>query len=124
MIDKTKRRFLHTRSLVTTGAMVGCTLSGTAANAPSTPFWVAEQISKLLEAFEPFPGKIIHSGTPENVGPVVKGDVIACPAEVIIARTLCCNTCLNELLISTSAEWRGASGLYCLRFQNPPCRRL
>jgi fumarylpyruvate hydrolase len=37
---------------------------------------VAEQVSKLSEAFELFPGDIIYSGTPENVGPVVKGDVI------------------------------------------------
>ncbi len=37
---------------------------------------VAEQISKLSEANELFPGDIIYSGTPENVGPVVKGDVI------------------------------------------------
>jgi 2-keto-4-pentenoate hydratase/2-oxohepta-3-ene-1,7-dioic acid hydratase in catechol pathway len=37
---------------------------------------VAEQISKLSEAFELFPGDIIYSGTPENVGPVVAGDVI------------------------------------------------
>ena len=37
---------------------------------------VAEQISKLSEAFELFPGDIIYSGQPENVGPVVKGDVI------------------------------------------------
>lgn len=39
---------------------------------------VAEQISKLSEANELFPGDIIYSGTPENVGPVVKGDVILC----------------------------------------------
>lgn len=37
---------------------------------------VAEQISKLSEAFELQPGDIIYSGTPENVGPVVKGDVM------------------------------------------------
>ena len=37
---------------------------------------VAEQIAKLSEAFELFPGDIIFSGTPENVGPVVRGDVI------------------------------------------------
>ena len=37
---------------------------------------VAEQISKLSEANELFPGDIIYSGTPENVGPVGKGDVI------------------------------------------------
>ena len=39
---------------------------------------VAEQISKLSEAFELVPGDIIYSGTPENVGPVVKGDIIDC----------------------------------------------
>jgi len=37
---------------------------------------VAEQISKLSEANELFPGDIIYCGTPENVGPVVRGDVI------------------------------------------------
>ncbi len=37
---------------------------------------VAEQISKLSEAFELFSGDIIYSGTPENVGPVVRGDGI------------------------------------------------
>jgi fumarylpyruvate hydrolase len=37
---------------------------------------VAEQISKLSEANELFAGDIIYSGTPENVGPVVRGDVI------------------------------------------------
>lgn len=39
---------------------------------------VAEQIAKLSEAFELFAGDIIYSGTPENVGPVVRGDVIDC----------------------------------------------
>jgi fumarylpyruvate hydrolase len=42
---------------------------------------VAEQISKLSEAFEMMPGDIIYSGTPENVGPVVKGDVLLCKLE-------------------------------------------
>src|SRR5262245_21356590 len=37
---------------------------------------VAEQISNLSRAFELMPGDIIYSGTPENVGPVVKGDVM------------------------------------------------
>ncbi|MCZ2498782.1 FAA hydrolase family protein [Xylophilus sp. Kf1] len=37
---------------------------------------VAEQISRLSAAFELMPGDIIYSGTPENVGPVVRGDVI------------------------------------------------
>ena len=39
---------------------------------------VAEQISKLSQANELFPGDIVYSGTPENVGPVVRGDVIEC----------------------------------------------
>jgi 2-keto-4-pentenoate hydratase/2-oxohepta-3-ene-1,7-dioic acid hydratase in catechol pathway len=39
---------------------------------------VAEQISKLSEAFELKAGDIIYSGTPENVGPVAKGDVLLC----------------------------------------------
>ena len=42
---------------------------------------VAEQIAKLSEAFELFPGDIIYSGTPENVGPVVRGDVRVCKIE-------------------------------------------
>ena len=37
---------------------------------------VAEQISKLSQAFELMAGDIIFSGTPENVGPVVPGDVM------------------------------------------------
>ncbi|MEJ6024137.1 fumarylacetoacetate hydrolase family protein [Ramlibacter sp. PS4R-6] len=37
---------------------------------------VAEQIANLSLANELFPGDIIYSGTPENVGPVVRGDVI------------------------------------------------
>src|SRR5436309_2058050 len=42
---------------------------------------VAEQIAKLSEAFELKPGDIIYSGTPENVGPVVKADVLLCKLE-------------------------------------------
>jgi 2-keto-4-pentenoate hydratase/2-oxohepta-3-ene-1,7-dioic acid hydratase in catechol pathway len=37
---------------------------------------VAEQISTLSEAFELMAGCIIYTGTPENVGPVVRGDVV------------------------------------------------
>jgi 2-keto-4-pentenoate hydratase/2-oxohepta-3-ene-1,7-dioic acid hydratase in catechol pathway len=37
---------------------------------------VAEQIAQLSQAFELKAGDIIYSGTPENVGPVVKGDVL------------------------------------------------
>jgi 2-keto-4-pentenoate hydratase/2-oxohepta-3-ene-1,7-dioic acid hydratase in catechol pathway len=39
---------------------------------------VPEQIEKLSEAFELKAGDIIMTGTPENVGPVVPGDVIVC----------------------------------------------
>ena len=37
---------------------------------------VAEQIANLSRAFELLPGDIVYSGTPENVGPVVRGDVM------------------------------------------------
>jgi fumarylpyruvate hydrolase len=37
---------------------------------------VADQVSNLSKAFELLPGDIIYSGTPENVGPVVKGDIM------------------------------------------------
>jgi 2-keto-4-pentenoate hydratase/2-oxohepta-3-ene-1,7-dioic acid hydratase in catechol pathway len=37
---------------------------------------VAEQISQLSQAFELMPGDLIFSGTPENVGPVVPGDLM------------------------------------------------
>ncbi|MFL6660700.1 MAG: fumarylacetoacetate hydrolase family protein [Rhizobacter sp.] len=37
---------------------------------------VAEQVRRLSQAFELMPGDIIFSGTPENVGPVVPGDVM------------------------------------------------
>jgi fumarylpyruvate hydrolase len=37
---------------------------------------VAEQLSNLSRAFELMPGDIVYSGTPENVGPVVKGDIM------------------------------------------------
>ena len=42
---------------------------------------VAEQVAKLSESFELKAGDIIYSGTPENVGPVVKGDVLLCKIE-------------------------------------------
>lgn len=42
---------------------------------------VAEQIEKLSEAFELKAGDLIYTGTPENVGPVVPGDVIVCKIE-------------------------------------------
>jgi 2-keto-4-pentenoate hydratase/2-oxohepta-3-ene-1,7-dioic acid hydratase in catechol pathway len=45
----------------------------------SNMIWnVAEQIARLSQAFELAAGDIIYSGTPENVGPVVRGDVIDC----------------------------------------------
>jgi fumarylpyruvate hydrolase len=42
---------------------------------------VAEQIAKLSAAFELMPGDIIYSGTPENVGSVVRRDVPLCRVE-------------------------------------------
>ena len=45
----------------------------------SNMIWsVAEQIAHLSEFYELMPGDIIYSGTPENVGPVVPGDVMVC----------------------------------------------
>jgi 2-keto-4-pentenoate hydratase/2-oxohepta-3-ene-1,7-dioic acid hydratase in catechol pathway len=37
---------------------------------------VAEQVSHLSKYYELYPGDIIYCGTPENVGPVVAGDVM------------------------------------------------
>lgn len=37
---------------------------------------VAEQIANLSKYYALFPGDLIYSGTPENVGPVVPGDVM------------------------------------------------
>ena len=37
---------------------------------------VAEQIANLSKFYELFPGDIIYCGTPENVGPVVAGDLM------------------------------------------------
>jgi fumarylpyruvate hydrolase len=42
---------------------------------------VAEQIAQLSTAFELAAGDIIYSGTPENVGPVLKDDVLLCKIE-------------------------------------------
>lgn len=38
---------------------------------------VAEQVTRLSRYYELFPGDIIYAGTPENVGPVVPGDLMA-----------------------------------------------
>jgi 2-keto-4-pentenoate hydratase/2-oxohepta-3-ene-1,7-dioic acid hydratase in catechol pathway len=66
---------------------------------------VAEQVSKLSEAFELKAGDIIYSGTPENVGPVVKGDVLC-------ARSRACQTCRSrssEGLVSRARGYHRAS---------------
>jgi 2-keto-4-pentenoate hydratase/2-oxohepta-3-ene-1,7-dioic acid hydratase in catechol pathway len=42
---------------------------------------VGERIARLSEAFELRAGDIIYSGTPENVGPMVEGDVLLCKLE-------------------------------------------
>ncbi len=60
---------------------ISLTVNGTVKQKADLSFmiWsVAEQISKLSEAFELMAGDIIFSGTPENVGPVVVGDVVQC----------------------------------------------
>jgi fumarylpyruvate hydrolase len=45
----------------------------------SNMIWsVAEQVAHLSQAFELQPGDLIYSGTPENVGPVVAGDLLHC----------------------------------------------
>ena len=46
------------------------------ANLDQMIWTVAEQVSNLSKAFELMPGDIIYSGTPENVGPVVAGDIM------------------------------------------------
>jgi len=46
------------------------------ANLDQMIWTVAEQVSNLSKAFELMPGDIIYSGTPENVGPVVRGDIM------------------------------------------------
>lgn len=42
---------------------------------------VPEMVSYLSKLFELQPGDLIYSGTPEGVGPVVKGDVMLCKIE-------------------------------------------
>jgi hypothetical protein len=64
-----RRHFFQNSALVTTGALAGCALPGVAQSRPATPF-------------EFFPGDIIYSGMPENVGPVVRGDVLECTSTV------------------------------------------
>ncbi len=67
-----------------TKGAISLAVNGTVRQASSLDkmIWsVAEQISKLSEAFELKAGDIIYSGTPENVGPVVKGDVLLCKLE-------------------------------------------
>jgi fumarylpyruvate hydrolase len=64
-----------------TKAAIWLKVNGTtkqSANLSQMIWSVAEQISRLSEAFELKAGDIIYSGTPENVGPVVRGDVIDC----------------------------------------------
>jgi len=50
---------------------------------------VAEQISKLSEAFELRAGDLIYSGTPENVGAVSPGDVLLAHIDGLPDLSLC-----------------------------------
>ena len=74
---------------------------------------VAEQIAKLSEAFELMPGDIIYSGTPENVGPVVKGDVL-----LVQARGLAGHVDQDRLRIPL----RSVGGLLAAVFELPEFR--
>lgn len=61
--------------------MVATALAGTARDAsahesPKTPFTVPQTSIPILDSQAVFPVRRIYSGTPENVGPVVRGDVI------------------------------------------------
>jgi hypothetical protein len=49
---------------------------------PARAFFVSiDKKERTSKAFEPKAGNIIHSATPENVGPVVKGDLLSCRLE-------------------------------------------
>ena len=50
---------------------------------------VAEQISKLSEAFRLRAGDLIYTGTPENVGPIKEGDVLDGHIEGLSILSLC-----------------------------------
>lgn len=63
---------------MTAGAVIGCATPSTASNVPATPFAVANTYVPVAGSSEMFPVRRIYSGTPENVGPTVKGDVIEC----------------------------------------------
>ncbi|GKX59421.1 fumarylacetoacetate hydrolase family protein [Leminorella grimontii] len=49
---------------------------------------VAETISYLSDFFELQPGDLIYTGTPEGVGPVVKGDTITCGVDGLTGLTV------------------------------------
>jgi hypothetical protein len=74
----TPRRFLMSRASASPLWAVprSSRFAASIASAGTTLRMPAKQISKLSEAFELMPGDIIYSGTPENVGPVVPGDVM------------------------------------------------
>jgi hypothetical protein len=72
-----RRGIIRTGLALSVGAVAGCAPPAAARNDPSDAIQnVAQQISKLSEANEPRPSEIIFSGTPESVGPLVRGDVI------------------------------------------------
>jgi fumarylpyruvate hydrolase len=76
MATNKRRELLQAAAAIAAG---GATVSAQVkqnANLNRMIWSVAERVSKLSDAFELMPGDIIYSGTPENVGPVVKGDVM------------------------------------------------
>jgi fumarylpyruvate hydrolase len=58
--DMSKRGILQTGALMATGAIVGCATPGTAANAPATPFTVAETYIPIAGSAEMFPVRRIY----------------------------------------------------------------
>ena len=73
----------HLHPLATTGhftkGAIWLKVNGQAkqsANLSQMIWSVAEQITNLSQFYELAPGDIIYSGTPENVGPVVPGDIM------------------------------------------------
>lgn len=60
MTDMTKRGLLQSGALMTAGAVVGCATPGIAANAPATPFTVADTYVPIAGSTEMFPVRRIY----------------------------------------------------------------
>ena len=58
--DITKRGLLQSGALMTAGALIGCATPGTAANAPATPFAVANIYTPIAGSSDMFPVRRIY----------------------------------------------------------------